>query len=71
MIPEARIALSKKDAADLGAVNGALVTIEKNDFQYRLPLVIHDELCSGVVLASAGYQGMPALPWGSWVKLSV
>lgn len=71
LIPEATIALSKEDAADLGAVNGALVTIEKNDFQYRLPLVIHDELCSGVVLASAGYQGMPALPWGSWVKLSV
>jgi NADH-quinone oxidoreductase subunit G len=71
LVPAATIVLSKKDAADLGAANGTLITIEKNDFQYRLPLIIHDELCNGIVLASAGYQGMPAPPWGSWVKLSV
>ena len=71
LVPEAAIILSKKDAADLGAAKGTFITIGKNDFQYRLPLVIHDELCSGIVLAPAGYQGMPALPWGSWVKLSV
>ena len=71
LVPQACIILSKKDAADLGVVNGAPVTIEKNNHSYSLPLKIHDELCSGIILAPVGYRGIPALPWGEWVKIVV
>ncbi len=71
LVPQACIILSAKDAADLGVVNGAPVTIEKNDLRYTLPLKIHDELCSGIILAPVGYRGIPALPWGAWVKIMV
>ncbi|HTN07832.1 NADH-quinone oxidoreductase subunit NuoG [Agriterribacter sp.] len=71
LVPQACIILSAKDAAELGVVNGASVTIEKNDLHYTLPLKIHHELCSGIILAPFGYRGIPALPWGAWVKIIV
>ncbi|HEX5024995.1 MAG TPA: NADH-quinone oxidoreductase subunit NuoG [Agriterribacter sp.] len=70
-VPEPYIILSKKDADYLGVANGTPITIEKRDLKYTLPLKIKEELNNGIVLVPAGYQGTPALPWASWVKITV
>lgn len=67
--PEPYISLSTYDAEQLGAVNGTLISIKAGDNEYSLPLKIQEHLCNGIVLVPAGLQGMPALNWGTWVKV--
>lgn len=71
LAPDAAIYLSKQDADAMGAVNGTMITLVKNEFNYQLPLVINDELSNGIALTTAGYHGQPYFPWGTWVKLSL
>lgn len=69
LAPEAYISLSEQDAAQLGAVNGAAISIKADGDTYILPLKIEKTLCNGIVLAPAGVPGMAALSWGSRVNV--
>ncbi len=69
LAPEAYISLSEQDAAQLGAVNGAAISIKAAGDTYILPLKIEKTLCNGIVLAPAGVPGMTALSWGSRVNV--
>lgn len=65
------ISLSKQDAAQLGAVEGAAISIKADGTLLTLPLKIDETLCNGIVLAPAGLPGVPTMNWGTRVNIEV
>ncbi|NII29711.1 NADH-quinone oxidoreductase subunit NuoG [Pseudoflavitalea sp. X16] len=65
------ISLSKQDAAQLGAVDGAPVSIKADGTLLTLPLKIDEALCNGIVLAPAGLPGVATMSWGTRVNIEV
>jgi hypothetical protein len=63
--------MSKQDAAQLGAINGAAISIKTEDSILTLPLKIEESLCSGIMLAPANLPGMATLKWGNWVTVKI
>jgi len=71
LAPAPVIILSLRDAQQLGVAEGAPIRLRTGQEEISLPLKIQEGLCAGVVLAPAGWPGMPASNWGTWVNISV
>ena len=67
--PEPTVWLSEKDAGQLGVQKGEGLKLIVNGKGYILPVQVKEGLPAGLVLVSAGLPGVPALDWGSWIKL--
>ncbi len=63
------VMLSEYDVNQLGISQGDSVEIEMDDRKYVLPVAVKKELTNGIILVSAGLQGMDAMNWGSWVRI--
>ena len=71
LLPEPFITLSKNESDRLKVADGAVMSIDIHQHKYSLPVKIDDKLSNGVVLMSAGLQGMPAMYWNTWVEISL
>ncbi|HMI60689.1 MAG TPA: NADH-quinone oxidoreductase subunit NuoG [Puia sp.] len=71
LAPEPVITLSPRDAQQLGVVDGAPIWLRTDQEEVSLPLKIQQGLSAGVVLAPAGWPGMPVSNWGTWVTLRI
>jgi NADH-quinone oxidoreductase subunit G len=67
--PEPYIIISKKDAEQLGVVNGSLVSISEDATSGSLPVRLQNDLASGIVLVYTG-TGLGAMRWGAWVGIT-
>jgi len=61
--------LSVHDAELLGIINDAVVKISVSKNEYTLPVKIKRTLREGLILISAGLQGMHGMHWGEWVRI--
>jgi NADH-quinone oxidoreductase subunit G len=68
-IPYASISMN--DANKLGMHNDSTIKIKTDENEYSLPLKVKQELPDGIVLVSAGLQGMPGINWGEWIKIEL
>jgi NADH-quinone oxidoreductase subunit G len=57
------------DAARLGLANGDVFRFIVDEIEHSLPVKIQVTLCSGLLLVSAGLEGLPAMSWGSWAHV--
>ena len=69
LTPQPCISISQQDAAQLGVSEGHTLTIETDKERFSLPVAVRSDLVQGVVLAPAGFQSLPSLEWGTWIKI--
>ena len=67
--PEPYLAISTRDADQLGVVDGSLVTIKVFEQAYELPVTTNMSIPNGVALMPAGLQGVPVMNWNTWVQV--
>jgi NADH-quinone oxidoreductase subunit G len=67
--PQPLVSLSPSDADQLGIRDGDTVKLYADRNEYLFPAEVKEELRDGVILVSAGLQGMPAMGWGGWGKI--
>ncbi|MDO6429067.1 NADH-quinone oxidoreductase subunit NuoG [Flavitalea sp. BT771] len=70
LTPAPVVALSPRDARQLGVVEGTIIRLRMDQEEVSLPVKIQEGLCNGVALAPAGWPGMAASNWGTWVNIS-
>jgi NADH-quinone oxidoreductase subunit G len=61
--------LSPHDADLLGIINDSIIKISAAKDEYTYPVKIKETLRDGLVLISAGLQGMQGMDWGEWVRI--
>jgi NADH-quinone oxidoreductase subunit G len=67
--PDPAIIISARDAEQLDLKSGDSARIIADETKIDFPVEVSDQLSTGVIVASAGLQGMEALYWGTWVQV--
>jgi NADH-quinone oxidoreductase subunit G len=69
--PKPYVSISMNDANMLGVQNDSMIKIKADENEYFLPAEVKNELPDGIILVSAGLQGMPGIIWGEWVRIEL
>jgi NADH-quinone oxidoreductase subunit G len=67
--PQPFIALSVQDAEQLKVQEGDELKLLVEKEEYTIPVQVKESLNNGLALVSAGLQGLPAMNWGTWVRV--
>ncbi len=69
--PTPYASIPMNDANKLGINNDSIIQIKADENEFSLPVKVKQELPDGIILVSAGLQGMPGINWGEWVGIEI
>lgn len=69
--PTPCVSISMNDAGKLSVQNDTMLKIKWEENEFVLPVKIKKELTDGIILVSAGMQGMAGVNWGEWVRMEL
>jgi NADH-quinone oxidoreductase subunit G len=67
--PQPFAALAPMDAARMGLSNGDIFRFVIDETEQAFPVKILEHLQSGLLVVSAGLDGLPAMSWGAWARV--